>query len=165
MMLLILLAILIGPYLLLTAFNRRLRLRNATRGRVGLTAFFLFTAMGHFALGAAMAEMLPPWVPMRLEIVWVTGALEILGALAVWVPRLERRVGMLLIWMLVGFLPVNLYAAFQGIDFGGHGAGPIYLLMRVPFQFFVIGWVYWVTDPGGVRRQRQEVDNPPEVVS
>ena len=36
MMMLILLAILTGPYLLLTALNRRLQLGNATRGRGGL---------------------------------------------------------------------------------------------------------------------------------
>jgi len=29
------------------------------------------------------------------------------------------------------------------VEMGGHGAGPAYLLLRVPFQFLLIGWAYW----------------------
>ena len=46
-------------------------------------------------------------------------------------------------WLLLLVLPSNVYAAFQRIDFGGHGAGPAYLLVRVPLQLFLIGWIYW----------------------
>lgn len=28
------------------------------------------------------------------------------------------------------------------VEMGGHGAGPAYLLLRVPFQFLLIGWAY-----------------------
>jgi hypothetical protein len=38
--------------------------------------------------------------------------------------------------MLLCLLPANIYSAINRVDFGGHGAGPIYLL--VPFQLFVI---------------------------
>jgi uncharacterized membrane protein len=47
--------------------------------------------------------------------------------------------------MLLGLLPANIYSAFNQVDFGGHAAGPIYLLVRVPFQLFVIWWIYWST--------------------
>jgi uncharacterized membrane protein len=45
--------------------------------------------------------------------------------------------------MLLGVLPANVYAAYNRIAFGGHEAGPAYLLARIPFQLFVMWWVYF----------------------
>ena len=45
--------------------------------------------------------------------------------------------------MLILFLPANVYAAIQQVPFGGHGNGPLYLLVRVPFQLLVIAWVWF----------------------
>jgi uncharacterized membrane protein len=89
-----------------------------------------------------MAQMLPPFVPFRLELIYVTGILEWLGAVGLWIPRLITTTGVCLIVMLIGVLPANVYAAFNRVDFGGHDLGPAYLLVRVPFQFFVIWWIY-----------------------
>src|SRR4030095_1418722 len=99
-------------------------------------------AIGHFIRSEAMAAMLPPAVPYRVELIYLTGIFELLGAIGVWIPRLTRVTGLLLIIMLICVLPANIYSAFQRVDFGGHGAGPLYLLVRVPFQLFVIGWTY-----------------------
>lgn len=90
--------------------------------------------------------MLPPSIPYRVELICVTGIFELLGAIGVWLPHLTRLTGLLLIIMLVGVLPANIYSAVQRVDFGGHGAGPLYLLVRVPFQLFVICWTYFVTE-------------------
>jgi uncharacterized membrane protein len=37
------------------------------------------------------------------------------------------------------------------MDFGGHGAGPIYLAVRLPLQLVLIGWTWWhaVRRPNG----------------
>jgi uncharacterized membrane protein len=59
------------------------------------------------------------------------------------IPRLERLASMGLILFLVGVLPANIYSAFNYVEFGSHEAGPIYLLARVPFQVFLIGWAYY----------------------
>ncbi len=150
MQLVLLVLILTGPYLLLTLAGRwrpGLSVAPALRARVGVSLFFAFTSMGHFLQTAAMAEMLPPFIPYRPEIIYVTGILELLGAIGVWLPRLTHLAGLGLIAMLIGVLPSNIYAAFTYVDFGGHGAGPVYLLARVPFQLLVIGWVYLATLP------------------
>ena len=72
-----------------------------------------------------MAEMLPGAIPYRIGVIYVTGILELLGAIGVWVPRLTKLTGLLLILMLVGLLPANVYSAFNRVDYGGHGAGPV----------------------------------------
>lgn len=99
-----------------------------------------------------MAEMLPAALPYRIELIYLTGIFELLGAIGVWISPLTRITGLLLIIMLVGVLPANIYSALQRVEFGGHGAGPLYLLIRVPFQLFVICWTYFATEQKWWRR-------------
>jgi uncharacterized membrane protein len=149
MQLLFLLLLLVTPYLILTLAGRwitGLRMAPATRARIDLTLFFLFTSLGHFIRTEEMAAMVPPPIPYRVEIIYLTGALELLGAIGVWIPRLTRLTGLCLILMLIGLLPANIYSAINRVDFGGHSGGPIYLLVRIPFQFFVIWWTYFATE-------------------
>jgi|GEM_PF-523138 len=154
MTLLFLVLLLTFPYLILTLAGKlapRFKVAPATRARVGLSLFFAFTAIGHFISTAAMAEMLPAAVPYRIELIYLTGILELLGAIGVWIPRLARLTGFLLILMLVGLLPANVYSAVNRVDFGGHSAGPLYLLIRVPFQLFAIWWAYFATEQNWFR--------------
>lgn len=155
MTLFVLLLLLLVPYLALTflgKWNSTFRIASAKRARVGLSLFFLFTSIGHFIKTEEMAEMLPPSVPHRAGLIYLTGILELLGAIAVWIPRLTRLTGFLLVLMLVGILPANIYSALNRVDFGGHGAGPLYLLVRIPFQVFVIWWTCFATEQNWFQR-------------
>ena len=90
-MLLFLLLLLIVPYLILTLLDRWVtdfKVGPSTRARVGLSLFFIFTSIGHFIKAEEMSAMLPPFVPYRIEIVYLTGVLEILGATGVWIAPL-----------------------------------------------------------------------------
>ena len=158
MQLLFLLLLLVVPFLVLTLVNRstRFRISSSTRARVGLSLFFLFTSVGHFIRTEEMAAMLPPAIPYRVELIYLTGVLELLGALGVWIPGLMRLTGVCLILMLVGILPANIYSAINHVEFGGHAAGPAYLLIRVPFQLFLIWWTYFATEQHWFQRQPQE---------
>ena len=97
--------------------------------------------------------MLPPAVPFRIQLIYFTGVLEFLGAVGVWIPGLTRLAGLLLILMLIGILPSNIYSAINRVDFGGHDAGPAYLLVRIPFQLFVIWWTYFATEQRWLQRK------------
>lgn len=156
MTLLILTLLLVIPYLILTLVGKwlpRYRLAPPTRARAGLSLFFLFTAIGHFIRTEEMATMLPAFVPYRVPLIYFTGILELLGAIGVWIPRLTRLTGFLLILMLVSILPSNIYSAINRVEFGGHGAGPAYLLVRIPFQLFVIWWTYFATEQNWFQRK------------
>lgn len=143
---LMILTILIGGYLLLTGIDALLA--NTTidwqlRGRISLALVFLFTAIGHFVQPQPMVDMLPPWVPGRLPIIYLTGLLEIAGAIGLLLPRLAWLAGLCLIAFLILVLPSNIYAALKRVGMGGHRQGPAYLWWRVPLQLMLIGWTYW----------------------
>lgn len=160
MTLLILTLLLVIPYLTLTLVGKWFsfyRLAPPTRARAGLSLFFIFTAIGHFIRTEGMATMLPEFVPYRIALIYFTGVFELLGAIGVWIPRLRKLTGFLLILMLIVILPSNIYSAINRVEFGGHGAGPAYLLVRIPFQLFVIWWTYFATEQNWFPR-KQKVD-------
>ena len=149
MQLLFLLLLLTGPFLVITLLSyrsARFNLRLSTRARIGLTLFFLFTGIGHFIRTEPMAAMLPPSIPYRVELIYLTGVFELLGAVGVWIPKFMKITGVCLILMMLAVLPANIYSALNRVEFGGHEYGPIYLLVRVPFQLFVIAWTYIATE-------------------
>jgi uncharacterized membrane protein len=157
MQLLVLVLILVVPYVavtLLGVFKPRLRLARGTRARIALSIFFAFTGIGHFIKTDALAAMLPAAFPARATIVYFTGVAEILAAFALWNPRRRKLVGLCIIVMLLAFLPANIYAAFQRVPFGGHEAGPVYLLARVPVQLLLIVWTYLATEQRWRRASR-----------
>jgi uncharacterized membrane protein len=80
---------------------------------------------------------------MRIPVIYLSGVFELLAAVAILITSIARPVGITLCIFLLMILPSNVYAAFQRLDFGGHGAGPCYLLVRIPLQLFLIGWIYW----------------------
>lgn len=132
--------ILIVTYALLGFWKN---ISKSLRGRISLTVFFLFTGAGHFMKTEEMRQMLPSFVPNGREIIYVTGVLETLGAIGLLIPRVSRLAAWALIVFLIGVLPANINAAVKHLDFGGHGYGPLYLILRIPFQIFVIAWIYY----------------------
>ena len=132
------LIVLLVSYVALALF----KVEKGLRGRLSFAVLLVFTGTAHFYKTHEMTMMLPDFVSYKSEIIYTTGALELLGAIGILVPRVRRLAGICLIVMFVGFLPANVYAAFKYVDFGGHAYGPKYLLFRIPLQLFFIWWTY-----------------------
>ena len=107
-----------------------------------IAAVFLFTAIGHFLKTDAMVPMLPAFVPARRTLIYISGAVEVLIAIA-FVVFPAPYVGWAVVLYLIAIFPSNVYAAVQRIPFGGHSIGPRYLLVRFPLQLVLIVWTYW----------------------
>ena len=144
----LLLALLILPYFGLAPFG----VPEVLRGRIGITCVFLFTGLGHFVRGMEMSAMLPPGISerFRLPIIHASGLFEWAAAVAILVPAWSRVTGFILCAFLLLILPANIDSAIRRVPFGGHGAGPVYLLVRVPLQLVLIGWVYWFAVHPGI---------------
>jgi uncharacterized membrane protein len=141
---LLMLFLMAGPYLigrLRSAFLRRPFDVRASAA-VGLGLLFSFTALGHFVQMDPLARMLPPWVPGREVLVWWSGVLELTIAAGFFVPRFRRLAAWAACLLLVGFFPLNVYAAIARVPVGGHEAGPLYLLVRAPLQAAILFWSY-----------------------
>lgn len=142
----IMLVLMMMPYLIvrvLSALTRRdYDVRSAAA--IGLGILFTFTGIGHFIQTAPMAQMLPPWVPARVLLVYLTGVLEFAIAVGFLVPKSRRFTGWVAAVALILFLPANIYAAINHVPMGGHAWGPVYLLIRAPLQAIILFWMYCI---------------------
>ena len=120
----------------------------ATSGRIAMSLMLLFTAIGHFAFTKGMSMMLPAFMPYKTVIIYLTGIIEIVAAIGLFIPSTRVLTGWLLIIFLILILPPNIYAAINQIDYQKgtfDGNGLIYLWFRVPLQLLFIIWTYFVT--------------------
>jgi len=115
-------------------------------GKIALAATLLFTSLGHLIYTKGMLLMLPGFIPLKKEMIYVTGLLEVMGAFGLFIPSLSRLTGMLLIVFFILILPTNIYASMRHLNYETatfDGKGPGYLWFRIPFQLLLIGWTYY----------------------
>ncbi len=87
--------------------------------------------------------MMPPWLPAHDALILVSGALEIVGGLAVFVARWRRLVGWALVLIMVGVFPANLHMALNPALFPDVPAWALWV--RLPLQGVLIAWAWWAT--------------------
>jgi uncharacterized membrane protein len=143
----VMLVLMLAPYLLVRLLSVITHRDHNTQraAAIGLALLFVFTGTGHFIDTESMAQMLPPWIPERILLVYLTGVLEFALAAGFLLEKSRRFTGWVAGFMLVSFFPVNVYAALNYIQMGGHAWGPIYLLIRAPLQAIILLWIYWFT--------------------
>lgn len=85
--------------------------------RYALVVMFIFTATAHFhKMKHDLARMIPVYFPRPLLIVYITGVLELLGAIGLGLPEFRRVVaGICLIALLIGMFVANVNAVQQGV--------------------------------------------------
>ena len=126
----------------LLGVKRLSSLREA--GLLAVTIMFLFTGVTHFTdMKYDYAAMLPGIAPMKVSIIHLTGALQILGAIGLLIPRTRRLAGICLALLLVAMFPGNVYAAINEVPFRGEPPTPLWL--RAPIQLFFIGMTLWTS--------------------
>ncbi|WP_276167239.1 DoxX family protein [Zobellia alginiliquefaciens] len=114
--------------------------------RIGMTAMLLFTALGHFMFTKGMAMMIPDFIPLKKELVYLTAFIEITAAIGLHMANFRTMTAWLLIFFFVLMLPANIKACFYNLNYqtgNFDGPGLMYLWFRVPSQILFIVWVYF----------------------
>ena len=119
--------------------------------RIGLAIFLAVAGVAHFVAPRPYVEHLPELVPMRAELVALTGIAEIVLAAGLVGPRRWRRpVGLAVAAYLVLVFPANLYAAVSQVPIEGVPNGWI-RWARLPLQIPLIAAALWSTRSDGRR--------------
>ena len=110
--------------------------------RRGLTVGLVFTGVSHFAMPDSFLVYFPSWVPFAKLIVYASGLVEIVGALALYVRRYRAQVGLVLAAYFVLIFPGNVYAAVAGTEESLPGLvdAAWYPWVRLPFQALFVWW-------------------------
>jgi uncharacterized membrane protein len=126
------------------------RLRRGSLWLMG--AFYLGAGFAHFVKPDFYQPMMPPYLPLHSELIYLSGAAEMLLGAAILVPRLRRRAAWGIILLLIAVFPANVHIALHDVPIGGaaHGAG-VWNWVRMPFQGVLIAWAWWYTRPDPTR--------------
>jgi len=114
--------------------------------RVAMACMLMFTAVGHFFFLEGMSKMLPSGIPFKIQLVALTGIMELLFAIMLLFPQFQKLTGWVLILFFILILPANIFAALHQINYKTgleDGPGSNYLWFRIPLQFFFMFWVYF----------------------
>lgn len=112
-------------------------------GRGALVIMFLFTAASHFTeMKHDFVAMIPEPLPRGLWVIYLTGVLEIAGAIGLLIPRFRRMAAICLVLLVLAMFPANVNAALNGIPL--RGRAPTSLWLRLPMQLLFI-WMLWWT--------------------
>ncbi len=113
--------------------------------RIGLALIMAVAAILHFVNPRPYVEHLPAIVPMRGELIALTGAMEmVLAAGLVGPHRWRRPAGLALAAYLVLVFPANIYAAVSQVPIDGVPTGWM-RWARLPLQLPLIAAALWST--------------------
>ncbi|HEY9755438.1 MAG TPA: DoxX family membrane protein [Oculatellaceae cyanobacterium] len=111
--------------------------------RLLLCGFFVGVGTLHFTRPARFVQIMPEILPGKKELVYLSGAFEILGGLGLLCSRTRSFAGKGLVVLLLAIFPANINMAINRVDFGFL---PHWLLwVRLPMQFVMIYIVHKVS--------------------
>lgn len=100
--------------------------------------------MVHLVAPSIFMPAMPPYIPFHLECIYLTGVLELMASIGLWIPRLKRLTARLLSAYFVAILPAHLHVAIHKIPMFGIDQ-PALLWGRVLFQSVFIYGSYWLS--------------------
>jgi uncharacterized membrane protein len=115
-----------------------------TVSRYVFAMFFVAAGILHFKNSDFYLKIMPPYVPLHLEMVYLSGVAEILLGAMLMFSDVQRLAGWGLISLLIAVFPANIYA-YQHQEL--LPAAPLLHLLRLPLQGLLILWAYWYTRP------------------
>ncbi|MBF6457160.1 hypothetical protein [Nocardia cyriacigeorgica] len=127
----------------------------------GLAVMLLFTGVAHFLPDsveampshADLTAMVPPYLPFADFLVYLTGVLELLGAVALVYPPTRAAAGVGLALLFVVMLPANVHAAMESVPLNGDPATPLWFRIPEQIAFVAAAFTAVAAAPDGpVRR-------------
>jgi uncharacterized membrane protein len=114
--------------------------------RLLLGVFFVTAGIFHFIHTSFYLKIMPSYLPLHLELVYISGVFEILGGVGVMIPALQRSAGYGLVALLIAVFPANINMAVNNIQIDGIAIAPALLWLRLPLQLVLIWWVWWCAE-------------------
>ena len=106
-----------------------------------MSIFYVGIGIKHFTSPMWFVKIVPPILPYKLSLVYISGFFEILFGIMLLFPHTRYIAAWGLIMLLIAVFPANIYLAMT------NGAAlnitPLIAWGRLPFQFVFIGIAYW----------------------
>jgi uncharacterized membrane protein len=110
-----------------------------------VSLFFLVGGQGHFTSTPFFVSIVPPYLPWPLAAVYFTGVLELIGAVAIWIPAWRSWAGIGLFTLTICVTPANIYMWMNPQLFPE--ISPPLLAWRLVAQVVLLAIIWWSTRP------------------
>ena len=103
--------------------------------------FYISIGISHFTSPIWYVQIVPPYLPYKLELVYISGIFEILFGGMLLFKKTRFLAGWGLILLLIAVYPANIYLAqTNGVAMN---TTPLIAWGRLPVQFIFVGLAYW----------------------
>ena len=99
---------------------------------------FVIAGIEHFRDPQKFVEIVPPYFPFALFLVYLTGAMEIAGGLGIIYPETREIAGRLMALFLIAVYPANFYMWINDVPFNGTRLSTNGHLIRAGVQLLLI---------------------------
>ena len=107
---------------------------------------YIWVGTKHFIEPDFFLKIMPPYLPYHLELVYLSGAFEIILGIGLLIKKYRKLVSWGLIILLIAVYPANIYLAFNTEPQQAINISPFLASwVRLPLQFVFIGLAYWHT--------------------
>ena len=110
---------------------------------ITLSLLFINIGIDHFVNPDFYRNIMPAYLPMHTEAIYISGFFEILGGVAILFPKLRSMAGWGLVLLLIVVFPVNIHMAVNPNLFPDIPLSFLYI--RLVLQFIIIYWTYFAT--------------------
>ncbi|WP_347879380.1 DoxX family protein [Hymenobacter defluvii] len=99
----------------------------------------------HFVKPKVYAKIVPPYLPVPLTLVYVSGVAELAGGLGLLLPATRRPAAWGLLLLLLAVFPANVYMARHNDELFRLPTWMVWA--RLPLQLALIGWAWQFAQP------------------
>ena len=108
-----------------------------------MSIFYVSVGIKHFTNPLWFVKIVPPILPYKLALVYISGFFEIVLGVLLLFPAFRYVAGWGLILLLIAVFPANIYLAqTNGVALN---TTPLIAWGRLPIQFVLIAIAYWHT--------------------
>ena len=103
----------------------------------------------HFVVPELYVQIIPPFFPAPLALVYLSGVAEIAVGIGLLFARTQQYAAWATVAVLIAIFPANIYMATHGVVIegmpGGGDPSEVVRWGRLPLQGVLIGWALWYT--------------------
>ena len=108
-----------------------------------ISILYITVGLNHFIKPNFFLEIVPPIIPFKLEVVFISGFFEIILGILILFKKTRKLASLLIIVLLVSVFPANIYLYISETPRLSLNITKSQALFRMPFQLSLIIISYW----------------------
>ena len=105
--------------------------------------FYITAGVTHFLSPEWFLQIVPPFLPAPLALVYLSGVAEIVVGVGILIPQTRHYAALATVALLVAVYPANIYMAVGDVM-----GSELVQWGRLPLQGVLVAWALWYTESG-----------------